>query len=93
MQDKKENLKKQYKDNNGIIKYDDFSKLIQKEEIYMENLANEYLLYKMKKDALNKNSLEKLDIKVFLDFYEKEEKIIKEDKKPIIQIYFKDENK
>ena len=57
MQDKKENLKNQYKDNNGIIKYDDFSKLIQKEEIYMENLANEYLLYKMKKAALNENSL------------------------------------
>ena len=72
------NLIEKYKEN-SIIKYDDFSKFLFEAKIFMENIANEYLLYNMKKEVLNNqnNLMEEFDIKVFLDFYEKEEKELK----------------
>ena len=40
--DKMKNLIEKYKEN-SIIKYDDFSKFLFEEKIFMENIANEYL--------------------------------------------------
>ena len=48
IKNKKEELKNQYKDNNYIIKYLDFTKIVKENNIIIDNLAIEYLIYKMK---------------------------------------------
>ena len=80
MSKRKEEIEKEYK-NNYIIKFEDFEKIIMKnneQRIFMANEAVEYLLYKMKKSIIkqNKNQLiNTFDLKVFLDYYNDKEKV------------------
>ncbi len=77
MEDKKDELKEKYKDNH-IIKMNELIEIILKDNedrVFMENIATEYLLYKMKKQLFDDkvdNVMDAFDIKVFLDFYDKE---------------------
>ena len=48
IKNKKEELKNQYKNNNYIITYFDFTKIVKENKIIIDNLAIEYLIYKMK---------------------------------------------
>lgn len=70
---KKEELKKQYKKNNYIVKYNDFIQIIKENNIEMDKLLFEYLLYEMKCGLSldGELSLENLNIKIFLDFLDK----------------------
>ena len=77
MKDKNDKLKGKYKDNH-IIKLNEFVEIIlddNEDRIFMENEATEYLIYKMKKQLFDDkvdNVMDAFDIKVFLDFYDKE---------------------
>ena len=87
MKDKIQKLNDKYKDN-SIIKFYDFSNIIMEnneKKIFMETEAIEYLLYKMKKNLIDNgidNLMDDFDIKVFLDFYGKEKKEIKDSVAP-----------
>ena len=49
------------------------------QRIFMDNNATEYLLYLMKKSAMEKGrNMDELDIQKFLDFYGAKEKKIKQ---------------
>ena len=78
MKDKKDELKEKYKDNHIIKKIIEIKEIILKDNedrVFMENNATEYLLYKMKKQLFDDkvdNVMDAFDIKVFLDFYDKE---------------------
>lgn len=73
IQNVKDEININFKKNNFIINYEDFNQIIKKNNINLDVLELEYLLYKMKcgisldEDLL----LDSLNIKVFLDFLEK----------------------
>ena len=73
IQNVKDEINNNFKKNNFIINYEDFNQIIKKNNINLDVLELEYLLYKMKcgisldEDLL----LDSLNIKVFLDFLEK----------------------
>ena len=73
IQNVKDEISNNFKKNNFIINYKDFNQIIKKNNINLDVLELEYLLYKMKcgisldEDLL----LDSLNIKVFLDFLEK----------------------
>lgn len=73
IQNVKDEISNNFKKNNFIINYEDFNQIIKKNNINLDVLELEYLLYKMKcgisldEDLL----LDSLNIKVFLDFLEK----------------------
>ena len=73
IKNKKEELKNQYKDNNYIIKYLDFTKIVKENNIIIDNLAIEYLIYKMKAGLpLDKELyLDDLNFNVFNDYLNK----------------------
>ena len=77
IQNKKNELKKKYEKNNYIIKYKDFTQIVNDFKIEMDNLVIEYLLYKMKCGIpLDKTySLDNLNFNIFLDFLDKSNKI------------------
>ena len=76
MKNKKDELIKKY-NNNYIIKYDMFNEDIvlknNKDKIFMDNNAVEYLLYLMKKSIIDKKDynylMDDLDLEIFLNFY------------------------
>ena len=76
MMKQKNDLKSIYK-SNTIIKYENFIDLVlnlNNERVFMENIATEYLLYKMKEATIKDNKIDALnrfDIQIFLDFYDK----------------------
>ena len=74
----KEKLKEIQKNNNYIIKYEEFTNIVIEYQIFMENLAIEYLLYKMKFGmSLDEDkTLDSLNFKIFLDYLDKGDKII-----------------
>ena len=90
-------LIEKYENNNNIINFKDFSDIIMENKIFMQNLAIEYILYKMKKAVTDRNNINSLmdefDIKVFLGYYYEKEKEIKEDKKVRLEIKFRDGDK
>ena len=72
---KKEMLKEIYT-KNSTITLEDFNDIVLGEnenKVFMDNKAIEFILYRMKREAINKNinSLNSLDVSVFLDFYDK----------------------
>ena len=76
---KKKSILDDYKNFQNIIKYDEFINIILKindgERIFMDNNATEYLLYLMKKSAMEKGkNIDELDLQKFLDFYDAKEK-------------------
>ena len=81
MEQRKKKLKEEYGNNNSkkvIITYEKFTEIIledNKERIFMDNTATEYLLYKMKKslidDEENNYKMNAFDFKIFLDFLDK----------------------
>ena len=79
----KEKLKANQKNNNYVIKYEEFTNIVKEFQIFMENLAIEYLLYKMKFGmSLDEDkTLDSLNFKIFLDYLDKGDKIIEEDEK------------
>ena len=72
IKNKKEELKEKYKYNN-IITFEIFTNIVKENNIAMDDKAIEYLIYKMKLGAIKdeKNLMETLDIKEFLDFFDK----------------------
>ena len=76
MMEQKNDLKNMYKINT-IIKYENFIDIVlnlNNERVFMENIATEYLLYKMKEATIKDNKIDALnrfDIQIFLDFYDK----------------------
>ena len=76
MMKQKNDLKNIYKINT-IIKYENFIDIVlnlNNERVFMENIATEYLLYKMKEATIKENKIDVLnrfDIQIFLDFYDK----------------------
>ena len=84
IKDKINDLKKKY-ENNYIIKYDEYNEdIIFKNQIFMDNNANEYLLYLMKKSVIDKNnnySIDSLDLEILLKFDEINKNKQNEDKK------------
>ena len=73
--DKKEELKNKYKNNNYYIKYKDFTTIVKDYKIFINDLEIDYLLYKMKCGVpLDKNlTLDYLNFKIFLDYLDKKE--------------------
>ena len=72
---KKEMLKEKYI-KNSIITLEEFNDIVLGEnenKVFMDNKAIEFILYRMKREAISKNinSLNSLDINVFLEFYDK----------------------
>ena len=69
----KEQLKNKYKRKNYIIKYSNFTKIVKENDIIMQEIGIEYLLYKMKTvlpldgDFL----LENLNFNIFLELLNK----------------------
>ena len=84
IKNKREELKDKYKKDNYIINYIDFTKIVKENNIEMDKLIFEYLLYKMKCGlSLDGNlSLDNLNFKVFIDFLDKieDENDLKEEK-------------
>jgi len=84
IKNKREELKNKYKKDNYIINYIDFTKIVKENNIEMDKLIFEYLLYKMKCGlSLDGNlSLDNLNFKVFIDFLDKieDENDLKEEK-------------
>ena len=61
---------------NSIITLEEFNDIVLGEnenKVFMDNKAIEFILYRMKREAISKNinSLNSLDINVFLEFYDK----------------------
>ena len=77
LQNKKDEIRNKYIANSNIIKYEEFVHIIKDNNIYLENLAMEYLLYKMKLGLpLDKdNYMDDLNFKIFLDLFNKKNKI------------------
>ena len=69
---KKDELKKEYKKKNYIINYDEFTNIVKQNDIVIETLAMEYLLYKMKSGlSLDSNLfLDNLNFKFVIDLLE-----------------------
>ena len=84
IKNKREELKDKYKKDNYIINYIDFTKIVKENNIEMDKLIFEYLLYKMKCGlSLDGNlSLDNLNFKVFIDCLDKieDENDLKEEK-------------
>ena len=74
VQNKKDELKEKYK-NNYIISFEEFTDIVKMNNISMDNEAIEYLIYKMKCESIKDeiNLMNSLNIKVFLDFLDKNE--------------------
>ena len=70
---KKNELKNKYENNNYIIKYNDFANIIKENNICMDNLVIEYLLYKMKCGISlgGIQSYDNFNFKIFIDFLDK----------------------
>ena len=79
----KDNLKEKNKDNNYIIKYEEFTNIVKDNQIIMEDLAMDYLLYKMKYGlSLDGDmALDNLNYKIFIDFLNKGDTIKEQDEK------------
>lgn len=77
IQNAKDKIKKIYKKNNYIIDYKNFTKIVKDNSIFIDNLAMEYLIYKMKCGLpLDEELLiDNLNLKVFLDFLDKSSEI------------------
>lgn len=81
MSKRKEDIENEYL-NKYIIKFEDFEKIIMKDNeqrIFMDNEAVEYLLYKMKKSLIEQNKnkcINSFDLKVFLNYYDKNKRKI-----------------
>jgi len=88
IKNKKEELKNQYKNNNYIIKYSDFTKIVKENNIIIDNLAIEYLIYKMKNGLpLDKELyLDDLNFNVFNYYLNKIEVENKNIKESVMQI-------
>ena len=91
----KDELKKKYNKNNYIINYEEFTKIVKENDIFIEKLAMEYLLYKMKCGLSldGKLDLDSLNFKIIIDLLEQvklEENYIK--KKETIKESEVDEN-
>ena len=88
IKNKKEELKTQYKNNNYIIKYLDFTKIVKENNIIIDNLAIEYLIYKMKNGLpLDKELyLDDLNFNVFNYYLNKIEVENKNIKESVMQI-------
>jgi hypothetical protein len=73
---KKDELKEAYKKKNYIINYDDFTNIVKQNDIVIETLAMEYLLYKMKCGlSLDGNLfLDNLNFKFVIDLLEQVKK-------------------
>ena len=74
VQNKKDELKEKYK-NNYIISFEEFTDIVKMNKISMDDEAIEYLIYKMKCESIKDeiNLMNSLNIKVFLDFLDKNE--------------------
>ena len=74
VQNKKNELKEKYK-NNYIISFEEFTDIVKMNKISMDDEAIEYLIYKMKFESIKDeiNLMNSLNIKVFLDFLDKNE--------------------
>ena len=79
----KDNLKEKHKDNKYIIKYEEFTNIVKDNKIIMEDLAMDYLLYKMKYGLPLDGDMEfdNLNYKIFIDFLNKGDKIKEQDEK------------
>ena len=69
----KEQLKKKYKNKNYIIKYSTFTKIVKENNIILEEIAIEYLLFKMKSviPLDGEFSLDNLNLAIFLEYLDK----------------------
>ena len=79
----KDKLKEKNKDNNYIIKYEEFTNIVKDNQIIMDDLAMDYLLYKMKYGLSldGAMTLDNLNYKIFIDFLNKGDSIKDQDDK------------
>ena len=86
IKNKKEEIIKKYKKNNYIINFDDLIKIVNEYNIIMEDLAFEYLIYKMKVGlSLDGKALfDNLNLKFFIDLLDK--KVVEKESQKIKEI-------